>query len=922
MFTNLFASMLFPSCWLTWWSKPGTIRLPAPLGRVRSRNRLGLEALEDRVVMDATMSMTFCGLEFMTTGTFSTSNHVVTSSDAVQVGVAPAKGGTFTPVLQLDDGISYTDNDTKGTFTTTGTVSGLAGDKTLKLLDDQMHTFTAPGLLFSSSYFTLSAKDANMPHLDLGGGELAVTALHLTGSELDLQGTITVSGLSSLTTTVGGSTHVVLDDSGVNLSGPDPTIAGPTQFTKDGLTISVSNLDFHNDQANNEFDISGQASITISGNTLSLTLGNTTTPGLVIQNGDLQSLLATVTPPKGHTDTPFKIGGMTFALNSATFSYDQATSSFGIGADATVTLAGQTIDVTLGSEAMPGIIIQNGAFASFDGSITTDIKIDGVTLKTEDLAVQYTTLDPTNPDVSITGKASLEFDVKGNSQKLEIVLGSTAADGTSNPGILIDPSTGILMSLDAGITTDITVSGLTFKAKDLAVQYAQGADVTITGSASFDLQNEGSSTPDQMVSVMLGSTDNDGTIHPGIDIDGNGNLVSLDAAITTDITLAGLEIKADGLGIMYQSAGSSVDGVIVQQDQFVIFGSASFTLMGQTVSVTLGGGISPGMVISGGQLQSLEASVTGGFDLMGIHIDATNLDVAYVAPINGNLEQIAISGAVSVSSKFVNFTATLDGGMDPGIDIVDGQLQELHITVDGGFSLFGINVAANGLMIEYNGSAVTGGDPMLELSGGVMIDFTKGIDVGASIKQGGLLIDPTTGALTLDTSHGLEITASFTIGGFGLEGLDIAYSNGPNGVNFHASGSVILPGGYSVNLIKLDIVDGQFADIGIGYTGSLPIGDTGAFLTSLSGELDNLNDPSQLVVSASASVSFGEQVTILGHSYALATVSGSFTISAQELIISGGVSLVGGILGDGMATPRSELGHRDLQDFRRSPGHL
>ncbi len=70
----------------------------------------------------------------------------------------------------------------------------------------------------------------------------------------------------------------------------------------------------------------------------------------------------------------------------------------------------------------------------------------------------------------------------------------------------------------------------------------------------------------------------------------------------------------------------------------------------------------------------------------------------------------------------------------------------------------------------------------------------------------------------------------------------------------------------------------------------------------MSGELDNLNNPSQLVVSASVGLSFGEQVTLLGHTYALASVTGSITVSAQELIISGSVSLVGGILGDGQAT--------------------
>src|SRR5262249_3263000 len=124
--------------------------------------RPGLEALEDRLTPSA--SKVFAGLEFMTSGTFTTNNHLVTATGAVQVGVAPPSGGTFTPVLSLDGGVKFTDNDPAGMFTTTGTVSGVSGGKTtladgrsLLLLDAHQHTFTAPGLLGANNYYALGA---------------------------------------------------------------------------------------------------------------------------------------------------------------------------------------------------------------------------------------------------------------------------------------------------------------------------------------------------------------------------------------------------------------------------------------------------------------------------------------------------------------------------------------------------------------------------------------------------------------------------------------------------------------------------------------------------------------------------------------------------------------------------------------------
>ena len=84
---------------------------------------------------------------------------------------------------------------------------------------------------------------------------------------------------------------------------------------------------------------------------------------------------------------------------------------------------------------------------------------------------------------------------------------------------------------------------------------------------------------------------------------------------------------------------------------------------------------------------------------------------------------------------------------------------------------------------------------------------------------------------------------------------NIAFSNGTNGINLSVSGHVDLPGGIDVDLYKFDIVNGQLADIGIRYNAvapslGVPIADTGFYLTGLSGELDNLNNPSQIVVSA------------------------------------------------------------------------
>jgi hypothetical protein len=793
MFANLFSS---------WSRRSRAARRPIRNGKRGSARRLCLEALEDRLVMSQTK--VFAGLEFMTDGTFSTTNHVVTATSPVKVGVNPTGGAAFNPVLSLDGGVRFTDNDATGTFTTTGTVSAVSGSQTLPLLDAHAHTFKAPALL-GTSFYALGTGDTNQPDLPVAGGRLAVTGLRMTAAELDVQGAISLPGLTGMTLQVQNNDFVAVDGTGAHLMGPDSSQGLPQTFTKGGLSVTTQNLLVHYVAANNEFDVSGQASVSVADNTLSVTLGSSTAPGLVIVNGDLQSL---------------------------------------------------------------------------DASVTSDVKVAGLTFHTEDLAFHYAAADP---NITITGKANFTF----KDHTLELALGATGSDGTMHPGIAIDKTTGRLVSLDAAVTTDVTVGAVDFMAKDLGIHYAPGdPDVTITGTAAFDLKNTHTMT-DQMVAINFGA---DG--HPGIVINkDDGSLVSLDAAVTADITVAGLEIKADSLGVEYVSGSNS----------FAVFGGASFTLKDQTVGIQLGDRDHPGLVITDGHLDSLTASVTADIHLLGVTLSATNLTVAYMAPMDGNQEAIAIYGEVAVSTSFLHFDSTLGTADCPGIEIVGGELQNLNLTVNGGFSLFGFNVAADGLMIKY--PTPTG---QLELSGGVMLQFTSSFQVGASITEGGLLIDTHTGALSVDTSHGLHITANAHFGPVAIQHLDIAFSDGPNGINFHASGEVDIPGGIQVSLTTLDIQDGQLANIGLSVSAPIPVGDTGFFIDTLSGELDNLNNPSQLVVHASATVSFGDPIYVppipdifAGGTYYLIGATGSITVSARELDLSGHVTLLGGLLGDG-----------------------
>src|SRR5262249_39465694 len=164
--------------------------------------------------------------------------------------------------------------------------------------------------------------------------------------------------------------------------------------------------------------------------------------------------------------------------------------------------------------------------------------------------------------------------------------------------------------------------------------------------------------------------------------------------------------------------------------------------------------------------------------------------------------------------------------------------------------------------------------------------------------------DTNTGALSFDGSQGVEIQANVDIGGlFTVEGLDIAYQQHPDGtVDFSASGMVGFPRGYQVGLTELKIHNSQLQAIGLHLAGSIAIGDTGVFLNSFDGSLEGLDNVNTISVSASASLSFGKEVEVLGTKYSLVSVSGTISVNANHLYLAGDREIPGGILGDGSAT--------------------
>src|SRR5205085_2413897 len=111
---------------------------------------------------------------------------------------------------------------------------------------------------------------------------------------------------------------------------------GGLSFTSTDLTITYTS-------STSTFTMTGDASFTLAGNTVSVDFGGGTTQGLVITQGSLVSLDMTV-------EGGFSVGGLSFTSSGLTVTYAASTSTFTMTGDASFTLASNTVSVDFGGD--------------------------------------------------------------------------------------------------------------------------------------------------------------------------------------------------------------------------------------------------------------------------------------------------------------------------------------------------------------------------------------------------------------------------------------------------------------------------------------------------------------------------------------------------------------------------------------------
>ncbi len=740
--------------------------------------------------------------------------------------------------------------------------------------------------------------------------------------------------------TIGSTTNpgLVIDEG--SLSNLYATVSATIDVQ--GLTVNASGLVFQYEGSSDAFEIA-TGSVSISSGSLqfaSASFGDSGTPGLSIQDGVLTGLDIAIS-------TSMTVNGMTLSIDQLEFVYNavegQTDGDFEIAAGGSVSLSTGPADNTLdftgtfgstqGDETLPGLSISDGVLVSFYIGVTSNISLGGsLTLSTSNLTFEYETSDDTfqipTGSVSVVDTAG-DFNFTGT-------FGSTLSNDTTVPGLVV--SAGVLSELNLTVTSQLTAGGLTLTVNDLDFYYnSAGNQYEIdTGSLSFDT-SEGFT-----FSATFGLPDpsDPSTELPGLVIV-NGALTEFNAALTSTFTVAGLVVTVNDMAMSYSgtneyamygtvtvdtsnvqftgtigtpsasppgyglviddntleslaitinstvtfgSLSLSADNLAFNYDaspqSFTLYGSVTTSIAGVTLVGDLGTESEPGLTIVNGQLTELNLGVTANFTLFDLQCNVQDLTFQYET-VQGNTDYILFGGlTISVSGN--TMTATMGNADNPGLIIQNGDVTQINMAISGSFQVSGFGFAIQDAGLDYTATA----DEYLIFGTFTLTDvFTASVQLGTGSSNPGITI--INGVFELDNfAFSLD---NVPIGAFTLNYVNISYASA--GDIWSGAASVTFPTGWAI-AASMTFVNGALDDISLSYNAGTSTGiaipDTGMFITEMSGSLENLDEPVNIIASGSIQAVFGKQISIAGTSCAIFAATGSFTADSQELEIDGG----------------------------------
>ncbi|GAB5527477.1 MAG: hypothetical protein Roseis2KO_53490 [Roseivirga sp.] len=359
-------------------------------------------------------------------------------------------------------------------------------------------------------------------------------------------------------------------------------------FNMKSMAFKADGLTFQWDKASDHFGIFGNTAVTFDSETLEVSLGNDTDPGIKIDRGLVDHINMGIT-------ADFEMKDMSFTADGLTFEWDKAADHFEIYGSASTSFEGESIEVSLGNSGDPGLVIDNNEVQHINMGITADFTLKTMEFEADGLTFHW---DKTADRFEIFGSTIAKFD----GEEVSISLGSD-----SNPGIAVQAD--VIQHINMGVTANINLKAMTIKPDDLTFQYDRSSrHFEMFGSA--DLTVEGHDA-----GISMGDDSNPGLVFK------NNVLEHINMAITEDFTLKGLTIKTDNLGVEW-SKGTN---------HYNFYGDIELDIANESINADMGTSSDPGMQFRNGKLHSMDITVNSDFKIGNLEVTTRDVEVKYLS---------------------------------------------------------------------------------------------------------------------------------------------------------------------------------------------------------------------------------------------------------------------------------------------------
>lgn len=279
-------------------------------------------------------------------------------------------------------------------------------------------------------------------------------------------------------------------------------ISVTSEFSLKTISFQPEDLTFLWQRASDKYLMYGDVTVKIEEDEIDATFGDETTPGIVIEDGIVNELNISIS-------SDFELKTLSFHAHDATFYWDRSENKYFLYGSFTIDVESDEVEVILGTEEHPGVVIENGLLTTLHMDINADFEMKGMSIIAHDVGIEWFR-ESSGDFFGFYGDIKVNID----EQDIDANFGDK-----HHPGLIY--KAGSVTKIFLSVTSDFRIGNLEVETDELLLRYENDI-YHLTGTMTI--------TDIWTLNVDLGAGSNSGI---EIDVSGSKDKFVLESLVIT-----------------------------------------------------------------------------------------------------------------------------------------------------------------------------------------------------------------------------------------------------------------------------------------------------------------------------------------------------------------------------------------------------